>query len=40
MSVPEQSLITEQHRATIGQKSDPVKVVITGAFAELKGLNA
>ncbi len=29
MSVPEQSLITDEHRATIGQKSAPVKVVIT-----------
>ncbi|HNM78941.1 MAG TPA: MaoC family dehydratase N-terminal domain-containing protein [Tepidiformaceae bacterium] len=29
MSVPEQSLITDEHRATIGRKSDPVKVVIT-----------
>ncbi|HNO65758.1 MAG TPA: MaoC family dehydratase N-terminal domain-containing protein [Tepidiformaceae bacterium] len=29
MSVPEQSLITDEHRATIGRKSDPVKVVIS-----------
>lgn len=29
MSVPEQSLITDEHRATIGRKSAPVKVVIT-----------
>lgn len=28
MSVPEQSLITEEHRAAIGRKSDPVKVRI------------
>ena len=28
MSVPEQSLITDEHRAQIGRKSDPVKVVI------------
>ena len=28
MSVPEQSLITEEHRATIGQKSEPAKVTI------------
>jgi hypothetical protein len=28
MSVPEQSLITDEHRAQIGQKSDPVKVTI------------
>ena len=29
MSVPEQSLITDEHRATIGRKSDPVTVVIS-----------
>lgn len=29
MSVPEQSLITEQHRAQIGVKSDPVSVTIS-----------
>ena len=34
MSVPEQSLITEEHRATIGQKSDPVKVVINEVDAK------
>ncbi len=28
MSVPEQSLITEEHRAAIGQKSEPAKVTI------------
>ena len=28
MSVPEQSLITDEHRATIGVKSEPAKVVI------------
>ena len=28
MSVPEQSLITEEHRAQIGKKSDPVKVIV------------
>jgi hypothetical protein len=28
MSVPEQSLITEEHRAHIGRKSEPVKVTI------------
>lgn len=28
MSVPEQSLITEEHRAQIGKKSDPIKVTI------------
>lgn len=28
MSVPEQSLITDEHRATIGMKSDPVTVVV------------
>ncbi len=28
MSVPEQSLITDEHRAQVGVKSDPVKVVI------------
>jgi hypothetical protein len=28
MSVPEQSLITEEHRAAIGKKSDPVTVTI------------
>lgn len=28
MSVPEQSLITEEHRAHIGRKSDPVTVIV------------
>lgn len=28
MSVPEQSLITDEHRAAIGRKSEPAKVVI------------
>ncbi len=28
MSVPEQSLITEEHRAHIGRKSDPVAVTV------------
>jgi len=28
MSVPEQSLITDEHRAAIGQKSDPATVTI------------
>lgn len=28
LTVPEQSLITDQHRAMIGVKSDPIKVVI------------
>ena len=28
MSVPEQSLITEEHRAHIGRKSDPVTVTV------------
>lgn len=28
MSVPEQSLITDEHRAQVGKKSDPVTVVI------------
>lgn len=29
MSEEEQSLITDEHRAVIGRKSDPVKVVVT-----------
>src|SRR6185369_13622189 len=33
MSVPEKSLITDEHRAFIGQKSDPVKVTIREADA-------
>src|SRR6187399_1060255 len=28
MSVPEQSLITDEHRGAIGQKSEPAKVTI------------
>jgi len=28
MSVPDQSLITEEHRAAIGRKSEPAKVII------------
>lgn len=34
MSVPEKSLITDEHRAAIGQKSDPVKVTIREADAK------
>lgn len=33
MSEPEQSLITDEHRATVGVKSEPVKVVINEADA-------
>lgn len=33
MSVPEQSLITEEHRSQIGKKSDPVKVRVSGTDA-------
>ena len=34
MTVPEQSLITEAHRATIGVKSDPVTITVSEADAK------